>query len=118
MLPSKKSARFKHLLPQIQRLLSDGYKYAEVTAILKFEHDLDMSVNLFATYLHRYRPIAVEKLGEKEKKAEKIIINPSYQISPPPPQELETEKDSLKKARELLAQEQQKLNLKDLLGAV
>lgn len=113
---SKKSARFKRLLPKIEAYLAEGYKYAEVIAILKFEHDLDMTVNLFATYLHRYRTKAVMKPNQ----IEEIIINPSSPVSPPPPVaqvKEHTEQDSLKKARELLAQERQKLDLTDLLGA-
>lgn len=116
--PRKKSARFKQLLPKIEGLLEQGYSYEEVTQVLSFEHDLKLSRQHFANYLSRYRPKAKETTKQGEQ-VEKIIINPSSPISPPPPvaKEQNTEQDSLKKARELLAQERQKLDLTDLLGA-
>lgn len=49
-----KAQKFRQLLPEIEQLL-DEYLQEAVVEILREKHDLDINLNTFKNYLHRYR---------------------------------------------------------------
>lgn len=53
-MKQKKSRRFFLLLPIIEQLIHEGYTQQSIVEKLKMDHDLDLSLNTFKSYLYRY----------------------------------------------------------------
>lgn len=53
-MKQKKSRRFFLLLPVIERLIHEGYTQQSIVEKLKMDHELDLSLNTFKSYLYRY----------------------------------------------------------------
>lgn len=53
-MKQKKSRRFFLLLPVIEQLIYEGYTQQSIVEKLKMDHDLDLSLNTFKSYLYRY----------------------------------------------------------------
>lgn len=51
----KKSIRFFLLLPVIEQLISEGYTQQSIVEKLQMDHELDLNLNTFKSYLYRYR---------------------------------------------------------------
>lgn len=51
----KKSVRFFLLLPIIEQLISEGYTQQSIVEKLQMDHELDLNLNTFKSYLYRYR---------------------------------------------------------------
>ena len=121
----RKSALFMKHLPYIENKIFEGYKLDEVVMLLKLEHNFDMkSSSNLSNYLSRFRPKLpqdnqlIEKIRPTEPAENKVIkvIEPKVAEVEKLPQQ--NTSNNLKKARELLDQERQKLNISDLIGAV
>lgn len=54
-LPTKKSARFRKLLPVVEAKLEEGYSYEEVAEILNRDYNLDLTLGVFRNYLYKER---------------------------------------------------------------
>lgn len=53
-MKQKKSRRFFLLLPVIEQLIHEGYTQQSIVEKLKIDHELDLSLNTFKSYLYRY----------------------------------------------------------------
>lgn len=53
-MKQKKSRRFFLLLPVIEKLIHEGYTQQSIVEKLKMDHELDLSLNTFKSYLYRY----------------------------------------------------------------
>jgi hypothetical protein len=51
----KKSVRFFLLLPIIEQLISEGYTQQSIVEKLQMDHELDLNLNTFKSYLYRFR---------------------------------------------------------------
>ncbi len=51
----KKSVRFFLLLPIIDQLINEGYTQQSIVEKLQMDHELDLNLNTFKSYLYRYR---------------------------------------------------------------
>lgn len=51
----KKSVRFSLLLPVIEQLINDGYTQQSIVEKLQMDHELDINLNTFKSYLYRFR---------------------------------------------------------------
>ena len=51
----KKSVRFFLLLPIIEQLINEGYTQQSIVEKLQMDHELDLNLNTFKSYLYRYR---------------------------------------------------------------
>jgi len=51
----KKSVRFSLLLPVIEQLVNEGYTQQSIVEKLQMDHDLDLNLNTFKSYLYRFR---------------------------------------------------------------
>ena len=51
----KKSVRFFLLLPIIEQLISEGYTQQSIVEKLQMDHELDLNLNKFKSYLYRFR---------------------------------------------------------------
>lgn len=117
----RKSALFMKHLPYIENKIEEGYKLDEVVLLLKLEHGFDMkSSSNLSNYLSRFRPKlpqdqSIEKIRPAENKVIKVIEQKVAEAEKLPQQNTS---NNLKKARELLDKERQKLNISDLIGAV
>lgn len=47
--------RFFLLLPVIDQLINDGYTQQSIVEKLQIDHELDINLNTFKSYLYRYR---------------------------------------------------------------
>ena len=51
----KKSVRFFLLLPIIEQLINEGYTQQSIVEKLQMDHELDLNLNTFKSYLYRFR---------------------------------------------------------------
>lgn len=51
----KKSIRFFLLLPVIEQLINEGYTQQSIVEKLQMDHELNLNLNTFKSYLYRYR---------------------------------------------------------------
>ena len=51
----KKSVRFFLLLPVIEQLINEGYTQQSIVEKLQMDHELDLNLNTFKSYLYRTR---------------------------------------------------------------
>ena len=51
----KKSVRFSLLLPVIEQLINEGYTQQSIVEKLQMDHELDLNLNTFKSYLYRFR---------------------------------------------------------------
>jgi len=51
----KKSVRFFLLLPIIDQLINEGYTQQSIVEKLQVDHELDLNLNTFKSYLYRFR---------------------------------------------------------------
>lgn len=73
-----KAQKFRQLLPEIEQLL-DEYLQDAVVDILREKHDLDISLNTFKNYLHRYR--STKDNAKVDEKEQQPIPNQNHEIS-------------------------------------
>ena len=78
-LPTKKSARFRKLLPVVEAKLEEGYSYEEVVEILNKEYDLDLTLGVFRNYLYKERKNQNNAIFETIS-PNKIVDNSNIQI--------------------------------------
>ncbi len=51
----KKSVRFSLLFPVIEQLINEGYTQQSIVEKLQMDHELDLNLNTFKSYLYRFR---------------------------------------------------------------
>jgi len=73
----KKSRRFFLLLPIIEQLIHEGYTQQSIVEKLKMDHELDLSLNTFKSYLYRYS----SKNGKAQENSNLDSKKPEYKSS-------------------------------------
>lgn len=68
-LPTKKSARFRKLLPVVEAKLEEGYSYEEVAEILNRDYNLDLTLGVFRNYLYK------ERKNQNKQAADNVLSN-------------------------------------------
>lgn len=75
----KKSVRFSLLLPIIEQLINDGYTQQSIVEKLQMDHELDLNLNTFKSYLYRFRSQDKKNQEESYSDVPKKEISSSFQ---------------------------------------